>query len=166
MSMIGEYARVTPNELKRALSDPGWAYDFVQELLEEQEEADQPTGQARCLDTDKAWHAIGFLLRRVGFPVDIVHGEQPIPGADDWGYGPPCYLTPERVRIAAESLPSIPFEALVQGVTPEQLSQADVYPQIWSDQSALDYVRHHYESLSPFFVAAAAEGDAVLVWLD
>ncbi|MBA2806211.1 YfbM family protein [Streptomyces sp. KM273126] len=99
-------------------------------------------------------------------PEDIVHGEQLIPGADDWGYGPPCYLTPERVRIAAESLPSTSFETLVQGVTPEELSQADVYPQIWSDLSALDYVRHHHESLSPFFAAAAEEGDAVLVWLD
>lgn len=34
MSMIGEYARLTPTELERAIHDPNWAQEFVNELIE------------------------------------------------------------------------------------------------------------------------------------
>ncbi|MFD6039307.1 DUF1877 family protein [Streptomyces griseoincarnatus] len=69
---------------------------------------DLPWDQARCFDTDKMWHALDFLLRRVGFPVDVVFGEEEIPGADDWSYGPPRCLTPDQVRTAAEAFAATP----------------------------------------------------------
>jgi hypothetical protein len=49
----------------------------------------------------QTWDLLGFLLRRSAFPVDIVHGEEPL-AADDWGYGPPQYLTPDRVRLRVQ----------------------------------------------------------------
>ena len=38
VSMIGEYARVTAEELDRALLDPEWAYDHVQDMVEDADE--------------------------------------------------------------------------------------------------------------------------------
>lgn len=164
--MIGEYARVTTAELDRALSDPEWALKLVVGRMEtEAGELPEPA-LARCLDVDKAWDALGFLLRRAGFPVDIVHGEESIPDAEDWGYGPPRYLTPEQVRSAAGALAEITGAHLTAGVGPQDLAEAEVYPTIvWQRGESLDYVREHYALLRPFFQAAAEEGDAMLLWL-
>lgn len=172
--MIGEYARVTPAELDRALGDPEWALELIggwMEAAAEAEAAADAAGPAqsvpaRCMDVDKAWDALGFLLRRAAFPVDIVHGEEAVPDADDWGYGPPRYLTPERVRTAAGALAEISGERLTAGVGPEDLASAEVYPAIvWERGESLDYVREHYEQLRPFFRTAAEQGDGMLLWL-
>jgi len=166
MSMIGEYARVTPAELDRALGDPEWALKLVQGRMEAEAAGCPETAPTRCLDIDKAWDAIGFLLRRAAFPVDIVHGEQAVPEADDWGYGPPRYLTPAQVRTAAEALAEIPAERLTAGAGPADLAAAQVYPAIvWERGEPLDYVSAHYEQLRPFFRAAADEGDGMLLWI-
>ncbi|MGA5259387.1 DUF1877 family protein [Streptomyces griseoincarnatus] len=79
---------------------------------------DLPWDQARCFDTDKMWHALDFLLRRVGFPVDVVFGEEEIPGADDWSYGPPRCLTPDQVRTAAEAFAATPPRPAHRGCHP------------------------------------------------
>ncbi|MYT16238.1 protein of unknown function (DUF1877) [Streptomyces sp. SceaMP-e96] len=164
--MTGEYARVTPAELDRALGDPEWALKLVSGRMEAEAAQRPEPALARCLDIDKAWDALGFLLRRTSFPVDIVHGEEAVPDADDWGYGPPRYLTPEQVRGAAEALAGISAESLTAGVGPADLAAAEVYPVIvWERGEPLDYVSAHYELLRPFFRAAADAGDGMLMWL-
>ncbi len=45
-----------------------------------------------------------FLLARAEFPVNVIHGEEPFAEDEDWEYGPPVCLRPERVRLAAEAL--------------------------------------------------------------
>jgi hypothetical protein len=163
MSMIGEYARLTPAELKRAIDDPGWAQEYVEVLAEVGWDKHKET---RCHDVDKAWDTLGFLLRRIEFPVDIVQGEQEIPGVDDWGYGPPRYLTPERVKAAAAALGALSSEALVRGVTEAELVKAELYPNIpGKELRLLTFAARHYDGLVPYFQAAAADGHAIVVWL-
>ncbi|MEU0274039.1 YfbM family protein [Streptomyces sp. NPDC006307] len=160
MSMIGEYVRLTPAELERALGDPAWAWEFVEELR------DAEPADARCHSTDKAWDAVGFLTRRAGFPVDIVHGEQAVPWDEHWGYGPPRYLTPDQVRAAAEVMAATEGDRLTAGVGPADLAREQVYPAtIWERGETLDHVVLHYEALRPFFRDAAGAGDAVMVWI-
>jgi hypothetical protein len=167
MSMIGEYARLTPAELDHAVRDSGWAQEFVYELIDAEVDGDPHASQLRCLDIDKAWDSPSFLLRRVSFPVDIVHGEEELPEADDWGYGPPRYLTPEQVRTAAVALAATPSHTLIGSATVRELAQADLYPSITEDDEQwLAYVAHHYEALTPYFQAAAQDGDAMIIWLD
>ncbi|MFJ6572669.1 YfbM family protein [Streptomyces sp. NPDC091292] len=167
MSMIGEYVRLTPAELDRAVKDPDWALKFVEELIEAEPDEQPTAAEARCHDTGKTWHALDFLLRRLGFPVDIVHGEMEIPGAEDWGYGPPRYLTPEQVRLATDALAATPHQNLIENVTPADLAQARIYPDvIWERGESLDFVTSHYQALVPFFQAAARDGNGMLVWLD
>ncbi|MFB1041372.1 YfbM family protein [Streptomyces chrestomyceticus] len=167
MSMIGEYARLASAELDRVSHDPDWAQGFVDEAIEAELDSRPEVSDARCQDVDKAWHALDFLLRRIDFPVDIIHGEEEIPGAEDWGYGPPRFLSPKRVRVAAEALAATPHEALVEGVRPAELAEAEIYPTVvWELGESLDYVTSHYQALVPFFGAAADVGDAMLIRLD
>jgi hypothetical protein len=166
--MNGEYLRVTPEELARALKDPDWALDLAAHVQDAEEECDLPSGEARHLSTHKAWQAIAFILGRAGFPVDIVYGEERFSDDEDidWGYGPPRYLTPERVQVAGQALTATSFDALTAGVTPAVLAQANVYPQIWDEPDSLEWVRGWFEPLIPYFVDTAKQGHALLIWLD
>ncbi|MER6533362.1 DUF1877 family protein [Streptomyces sp900105755] len=104
MSMIGEYLRVTVAELDRAIQDPDWALDFVEKVQDAEEESETVPAEARHFSTYKTWAMLSFLLARAEFPVNVIHGEESFAEDEDWGYGPPRYLRPERVRLAAETL--------------------------------------------------------------
>ncbi|SDN58454.1 YfbM family protein [Allokutzneria albata] len=164
--MNGNYLRVSQEELERAIDDPSGFRDDAQDLIDEQEEADLPPEQARYLSTHQAWHAIAFLLGRADFHVDVVHGEGEIAEDEDWGYGPPRYLSAERVEAAAEALAAIDFAELADGVDPSELTEADVHPLTWDEEDALEWVGHWFAPLPAFFSAAAEKGDAIILWID
>ncbi|MFE6457241.1 YfbM family protein [Streptomyces cinereoruber] len=165
MSMNGEYLRVTPAELDRALQDPEWALDLAEEIQDAQEEREPAPNEARHFSTHQTWGLLGFLLRRSAFPVDIVHGEEPLT-TDDWGYGPPQYLTPDRVRLAADTLRRTTYEQLVRDVDPSELVEAEVYPRIWDSPTSLEWARDLFTPLTEFFQGAASTGYAMLIRLD
>ncbi|MFB7244317.1 DUF1877 domain-containing protein [Streptomyces populi] len=166
MSMIGEYFRVTAPELERAIQDPDWALDFIEETEDAQEESEPPPAEARHFSTYKTWALLGFLLRRTDFPVDVIHGEEGFAETEDWGYGPPRYLPAERVRRGAEALAGTTYDELLVGLDPEELNRADVYPLGWDTPDSLEWGREYHSGLVQFFGAAARDGDAILVWLD
>ena len=177
VSMNGEYLRVTPTELRLAIENPDWALEFGRSWFNaidyadgvsvEWEARDPAEARQRVLTTHKAWEAIAFLLRPMGLPVDVVLGEHTLGDDDtDWGYGPPRYLTAHEVAQAAIALAALPFAVLADGVTLTDLARADVYPMIWDEPDALQWVQHWYEPLPAFLSAAAQAGDSVLVWLD
>ena len=163
--MNGEYLRVTAAELARAIEDPDWAFEYVEEVMETDGINDVAPADARQLTTHKAWHAIAFLLERAAFPVDVVHGEHTFT-SEDWGYGPAKYLDADQVKLAAESLARFSFDDLIREVDPGQLTAGQIYPLHWDETDALEWVRGWFDPLSPFFGAAALAGEAMLVWLD
>jgi uncharacterized protein DUF1877 len=167
MGMIGEYARLTPAQLERAAQDPGWARTYVDGLVEAVAGSDEPSdpATARSLDVDKAWYGLAFLAERAGLSFEVLLGEQELPGADDWGYGPPRHLTPAQVAVTAEKFGALGWQQLTEGVTPQDFFQAEVYPSIWDDEKSMDYLRAHHEDLVTFFRAAARDGDAILAWI-
>lgn len=166
MSMIGEYLRVTAAELERAIQDPDWALDLVEEVQDAEEQSEPTPAEARHFSTYKTWDLLRFLLARAEFPVNVIHGEQPFAEDDDWGYGPPSYLRPERVRLAAQALRTTTYDQLISDVDPSELTRAEVYPLGWDEPRSLDWGRDRYEGLAHYFQAAAAADDAILVWLD
>ncbi|MGW6643784.1 YfbM family protein [Streptomyces iakyrus] len=166
MSMIGEYLRVTAAELGRAIEDPAWALDFVEEVQDAEGETEPAPAAARHFSTYKTWDMLRFLLARAEFPVNVIHGEEAFAEDEDWGYGPPRYLRPERVRLAAEVLRATSYAQLIRGVEPAELTSAEVYPLGWSEPGSLEWGRPWYDGLTQFFDAAARAGDAMLVWLD
>ncbi|WP_405875637.1 YfbM family protein [Streptomyces xanthophaeus] len=58
------------------------------------------------------------------------------------------------------------YDQLLEGVDPAELLAADVYPLGWEDEASLEWGREHYCGLTEYLTAAAAEGQAVIVWLD
>ncbi|MFH9613275.1 YfbM family protein [Streptomyces pratensis] len=163
MSMNGEYLRVTPVELDRTLKDLEWAWGLVEEI---QDVPGQPApAEARHFTTHQTWHLLGFLLQRSAFPVDVVHGEESL-STDHWGYGPPQYLTPERVQLAADALGRMTYDQLIEGVDPSELTKAEVYPQIWDSPASLEWAGDIFTPLTEFFRSAASAGDAILIWID
>ncbi|MGW2015602.1 YfbM family protein [Streptomyces sp. NPDC001927] len=166
MSMIGEYFRLTARELDRATEDPDWALDHIEEVQDAEAESEPSPAQARHFSTYKTWHLLSFLLERSEFPVDVIQGEAPLEKADDWGYGPPRYLTAERVRLGAEALNRLTYDQLLEGVDPQELIAADIYPLGWEDRASLEWGRDWFSGLTEYFTAAAREGHAVIVWLD
>ncbi|MFE2110842.1 YfbM family protein [Kitasatospora sp. NPDC059463] len=167
MSMIGRYLRLSAGELERALREPEWALEFVEELDGAADGARAGGGWARLHETGRAWQALDFLLRRREFPVDLVHGEGELPGADDWGHGPPSLITPERVRLAAGVLAGLDPGRLTEGVTAADLAGARVYPQgLWAEEDSLHLVTAEYRALADFLRAVATRRHGVLVWIE
>ncbi|MFJ9596701.1 YfbM family protein [Streptomyces virginiae] len=166
MSMNGEYLRVTPAELTRALKDPEWALDLAEEIQDVQEDIETTPAEARHFTTHQTWNLLDFLLKRSAFPVDIVHGEEPFAEADDWGYGPPQYVTADRVRLAADTLTQMTYDQLIQCIDHSELAAAEIYPQIWDSPKSLEWARDLFTPLTEFFQAAAADGHAMVIWLD
>ncbi|MFF0052166.1 YfbM family protein [Streptomyces sp. NPDC005498] len=166
MSMIGEYFRVTAAELERVIQDSDWALDYIEESRDVEEEAKLSPAEARHFSTYKAWHLLDFLLQRSGFPVSVIHGEEFLGEADDWGYGPPRYLPADRVRLAADELGCLTYDRLLDGVEPHELMAAEIYPLGWEDRSSLEWGGDWFAGLAEYFAAAAHAGHAVIVWLD
>jgi hypothetical protein len=166
MGMIGEYARLTSAELGRAMDDPAWVREFVEELGEVGGSRDRGVFWARRMGVGKSWDALRFLLERQGFPVDVVHGGQELPGAGAWGYGPPRYLTGEEVERASRAMAGIAPAALSEGVAAADLARAEVYPVgLWQRGEPLEFVTWHYRELERFFGAAALRGHSMLLWI-
>ncbi|MEU5693976.1 YfbM family protein [Actinosynnema sp. NPDC020468] len=159
--MIGNLVRLTRVELETALADADWVREFVDSMLEEDEE------DPRHLCVGKAWHALGFLTGRLGFPVDVVCGEQEVPWDEEWGYGPLRYLTPEQVEVADKAVRGVNVGELLDGVSAGDLVAAEVYPvSVWEDEFSFEFVSAEYVRLGRFLRAAAWAGNGVIAWID
>ncbi|MEE6262653.1 YfbM family protein [Plantactinospora sonchi] len=161
--MNGHWLRVTPTEWAKAREDPDWAFTLARSAWEDE--------AWRLCSTDKAWHALDFLLSRRGFGVPLVYGAELLvdlpAGLDvDWGYGPPLVLPPKQVAVAASELAQLTEEDLVRGVEQADLDRADIYPAVWDRPGELDWVTGHLPRAQEFFAAAARDGHAVICWRD
>ncbi|MEV4560258.1 YfbM family protein [Kitasatospora sp. NPDC049285] len=163
MSVIGSYFRLKAADLDRALREPGWAREFMREQAVD--EPRRSPSERRFHDTEKSWAALAHLLALRGLPSEIVHGDRPLPGDEDWGYGPPRTLTSDQVAAAAGQLADVRFADLAADVTPADLAAAEVYPTgLWSDPYALDYVGAHYGELLAYLTRTARYRHGLLVW--
>ncbi|GGM43464.1 hypothetical protein GCM10010102_43700 [Promicromonospora citrea] len=86
---------------------------------------------------DKAWHGLALVLDRAGVSTAVVFGDEQVPGADDWGYGPPSSLRPERVAELAAVLRSLDLQGVVEAVPAEAFVEADIYPRASGTRLAL-----------------------------
>ncbi|MFD1320948.1 DUF1877 family protein [Micromonospora sonneratiae] len=181
--MYGNYLRVTPAELARALADPAWAFEYTNKVWRAEDEVaraltdtePRPASARRHLGTDKAWHAILFLLDRADLPGPVLFGELPDDEDDDsdpdeyeldWGYGPPACFPPDDVRAAAAALARTSYDDLTANLDPAELTREAIYPNGWDRPEGLDWVRGYYDELPPYFAAAAEAGEAIIFWLD
>jgi hypothetical protein len=168
--MFGEWLRVTPAELERVIADPSWGYQFARDADYREyrtEGISISLAEHRSFGTTKTFHALSYLLRRNGFPVEVVLGEQYLTEDDaiEWGYGRPFYLTVDEVRHAADALSEVTEESLLDGVTADDLIAEKIYPTIWDRPNQLPWAVSALEDTKTWFTAAAAAGDAVICFI-
>lgn len=166
MSIITEYVRLRPyelTELRRLLVEaPDDAYEYAGDLR--MGDLDEEVS-SRGTDTDKAWAGLQYLLAKLGPPVDLIGGGEPMTD-DEWGYDSPRLLTVAEVADAARFLDATSFSSLAQHYDPVELTSAEVYPAIWEQDWALSYLEDHYTQLVALFRAAAADHEPIVVWMD
>jgi hypothetical protein len=167
--MIAEYARLGLSEvaeLRRLLAaKKNKALRYVEDVTASSADV-APGSLPRRMDLDKAWDAIRYLLDRAGPPpVDVVTGGSALTDKT-WVYDSPRLLSPDEVVASAQFLDTTPFERLIVHFDAAALDADEVYPGDWEDEDdASTYLAACYRSLTGFFARAAADGEAVLVWI-
>ena len=178
MGMIFFGRRLTAEELARVTADPATAMEVL--LLHS--EAD------RTIDVDKAWQGLYNLLADAdpqnpvrdallrGDPIDsddmltLMSAARPseaILGGDPvWPDDPDTLLnllSADRVQAVHAALSGIDREALGARYDAAAFAADEVYPSIWDDDGALEYLLQNYDALRAFYAAAAAAESAVLI---
>lgn len=163
MSMIGNYRRIKQTRLDELLARPEQLSYFLY--------PDGDDDDSAHLDIDKTWHIIHFLLND-----DAWEGTWPLVGVvmggteisdEDVGYGPARYLTPDAVKEVSRAVSAISPDALWARFDADAVQQAEIYPEVWSSASEdQSYVTGYYQQLQDFFAAAAASGEAVIIYLN
>lgn len=159
MGMIAKLRRIpapTLTELTRA----------TEEEFEAFQDDDQAAG---LLDLHKYWDAIHVALtdghEAVAPPLDfLLHGGSELSDTD-CGYGPTRTFEPKAVERIASAFEALPATVVERRLDLDRLRADGVYPSIWEDADALTDVRDHLECLRSFVGEAAANGEALVVWL-
>ncbi|MFF5081861.1 YfbM family protein [Actinoplanes sp. NPDC000266] len=152
--MIFVGRRLPSDQVEAVLDDP----EAVDALLY----GDGP-GQ---IDLDKSWHGLHYLLTGTTWDITEGAGSALLGGAvvgDDNGYGPPRLLRPAEVRLVAEALTAVTTGALRARWDPSALSRAEIYPDAWDPTDFDTYLEPNFTTLRDFYLAAAAENQAVLI---
>jgi len=163
--MIMEYVRLRPHELaelrRLLVEESDSAYEYAGDLG--MGDVDEPVS-SRGMDTDTAWAGLRRLLAKLDPPVDVIGGGEPMT-ADEWGYDSPRLFAVADVAAAARFLAATPFASLAVHYAAAELTAADVYPGIWSQDWALSYLEESYGRLVILFCAAAADHEPIAVWM-
>lgn len=163
MSMIGNYRRLTPTALNDLLAEPR----TVRDVLYGKRTAETPD---RHLSIETAWHAIHYLLNGdawggTGPLGQAALGGSPV-GDEDLGYGPARFLVPREVIEVSRALDGVSPDDLWARFDPEALREAEILPEFDGGAGDREFLRFHYESLRDFFRTAAAEGEAIILYLN
>jgi hypothetical protein len=109
------------------------------------------------LFTGKAWETDNSVLGKA-----IVGGVE-IPDVNKvMGYGPVKYLLPSEIREVHEALQAFPIATKAAEFDPEKAKAAEVYV----PGHEAEELREYFDLLVEFYGHAAAEGEAVLQWVD
>jgi len=194
MSVTGNFRRVTPEELAFLQEDPLHILPFFGHSNEEEEaewdDEDELEAEeayyAFCDDLkardvhlwiDKAWDALHFLLngQAEGGETPLrwaVMGNEELPGKVDVGYGPASFLTAAEVKAISELLEALTEDDLRRNFDLDAMNAAPVYPASDTDreptwvQESFPWLWQTFESVRRFYQIAAANGEAMLLWLN
>ncbi|OYU95370.1 MAG: hypothetical protein CFE21_09475 [Bacteroidetes bacterium B1(2017)] len=167
MGMVGNYLRVSKSDLEEYLADSSKLEDRV---YNEETDSDD-----NLVYIDKSWEGIFFLLTGTGIgnsvkataPLRwILIAPQEIDPDQDLGYGPACYTSIEQTKEIHNALNKITLDELKNRYNSEAMMELSVYPEIWNDLDALEYLLDNYIVLKEFYEKAALENQAVIIFLN
>ena len=128
------------------------------------------------LDLDKSWDALNYLL--TGHTLDTIEEAEPplsdiifsgqiLDDDQDMGYGPAQFLQPQQVKIIYRALTGIAVSDIREKYDAGVMNEKNVYPASWKDNTEdKNYITDSFEDLKAFYEDAAAEGQAVISYLN
>jgi len=119
------------------------------------------------LSIEKSWQVIHYLLTgqidQAPPPLGntILGGEEI---GEERDYGRVRFLTPVQVREVAEALSAVSRDDLFRRFDIQSMKAAKVYP--CTDHLDREWVQHYFEPLCRYYSDAAANGNAMLLWIE
>jgi hypothetical protein len=161
MGIVACLAGIDRATIERLKEDP----DLVESYLYPDDGESEPPN---CIDLDKSWHCIHFMLTGQAEDAEpplgwAVVGDEEV--GEDTGNGPARVLSPEQVSKVSSAL--IDEEAFRRRFDPTSLAQANIYLHemcVRDGDDALDYIVDNYRGLVDFYRNAAARGDGAILW--
>jgi hypothetical protein len=162
--MVWQVAEETVADM---IQTPAEAAEIFDELCEYDREL--PEDQKVCLDIDKAWDGLTYLLSRQrggSLYSFLKSGGRAIVEVDQ-GFGPTRYFTPHETRELAKTALSLTFEKLRGSAKLKDLVQDKVYPfsEGEDESDAFSYLEGHWKELGEFVKEAGSLGRGLLVYL-
>lgn len=157
--MTGYYARITEGELEGLKAGTEELEAFLSRMVDD---------EARCLDIDKSWAGIHFLLcdgawESASTLFDAVLGGEPL-GDEDVGHGPARYLAAGAVARLSEALAAVDFESKRGLFRQAVLGHPEVYPGL-EDEEDFNYLEYNFQKLRSFLAECASAGAPVLLFI-
>lgn len=132
----------------------------------------EPREEGDSCYLDKTWQAIHYMVTGRIDPFDepsgfIVSGGRLVDGTDVGCYGPPSVFLSTEVSSIVSALRVFDREAFRGRYKPEEMDEADVYPQIWArdGDEGFAYIWEHFEQLRSFLGEAQRRGQGFLKYL-
>lgn len=165
MSMIGGLLKVSSEDLENMLKDSS--------IFEERIHSEDTPPDDK-MDLDRSWEGIYYLLTGAGI-VGMFEAKPPlswaflsgqvIDEAQDLGCGPAHYITADQVRELNAALDSIDEGDLRERFDGERMNEANIYPECWEENEALDYLMDSYNEMKAFYIGAEQENKAVITYI-
>ncbi|MBX9666352.1 MAG: YfbM family protein [Candidatus Obscuribacterales bacterium] len=165
MSMCAYLESVSQRKLKKLLANPEAIHDIIWSDTHDEE-------NSGFFELQESWQTVHFLLTGTAWDVDednpltqTVLGGQEI-GPDAFGYGPARFMTADQVKKIAESLKSVDLNELKSKYSQTDFSQAELYAFDGGNfEEVVAILVDYLDGLSEFYAEAAANGDAVLTYI-
>ena len=167
MGMIGNYLRVTKDELENYLADSS--------LLEDRVYDDENHNDKNLIDVDKSWEGLFFLVTGKSLATAeealapllwILTPQQEIDPDQDMGYGPATYTTIEQTKEVNNALNKITVDELRKKYNGKLMMEMGIYPEVWDDNESLEYLIENFNTLKDFYDKASALNQAVIIFIN
>jgi Domain of unknown function (DUF1877) len=167
MSMIGNYLRVTNEELQEYLKDSS----KLESRVYDERDSEDPN----LLDVDKSWEAIFFLLTGQSLASSdeavppfswILLGSNEIDPDQDMGYGPATYTTAEETKDLSAAINKISTDEIKSRYNGSEMNKAGIYPEVWTESESAEYLFGNFNSLKDFYTTASTNNQAVIIFIN
>lgn len=167
MGMIGNYLRVTEEELEDYLGDSS--------KLEERVYNDENPDDQNFIDVDKSWEGLFFMLTGQSLATSdeasapllwTLVPPQEIDPDQDMGYGPATYTTVDQTKEVSAGLNKISLDEFKSRYNGKLMMEMGIYPEVWDEPECLDYLVEYFVLVKDFYNKATEDNQAVIVFIN
>lgn len=157
--MIGYMVRVSAEKLEQYKSDSSlFETDFHANMDEDW-----------VMDLEKNWDGIQYILTGESVMLGALNetveskaffSNQVLDETQDLGYGPAQYLHPVQVKEINEVIQKMDAQSIA--IDGADMEQKQVYPTVWAEDEAIEYLRESFEEFQGFYKEATNNNQAIL----